>query len=129
MCDDAGGDRAAGGDGHSERVEDEIGFEVVAHRPADDPAAEDVLDTGQEEEALTGLDVLEIADPGPVRLRPFEVTVDEVRCRRPLRIADGRAWPAAFAVGASDAELAHQPGDPLLADSDPVAEAQLVIDP
>src|SRR6059058_4457465 len=52
MCDDAGGDRAAARDGHPERVEDKLGFEVVAHRPADDPAAEHVLDTGEEEEAL-----------------------------------------------------------------------------
>src|SRR5438093_13197575 len=111
MCHDAGGVSAASGDGHPERVEHEVGFQVVAHRPADDPAAEDVLDGGEEEEALAGLDVLEIADPEPVRLRAGEVAVDQVRCRRLLRIADSRAWPAAFAVGASDPELAHQSGD------------------
>ena len=37
--------------------------------------------------------------------------------------------PAALAVGAADAELAHQPGDALLADLDPVSELQLRVDP
>ena len=77
--DHAGSCRAAGADGHAERVEDELGAKVVAHRPADDPPAEDVLDDGEEEEALTGLDVFEVADPEPVRLRPCEVAVDQVR--------------------------------------------------
>ena len=104
--DHAGGVGAAGGDGHPERVEDELGLEVVAHRPADDPAAEDVLDGGEEEEALPGLDVLEVADPEPVRLRAGEVAVDEVRRRGALRVADRRPRPAALAVGAADARAA-----------------------
>src|SRR6266536_2653593 len=101
MRHDAGGGRAAAADCHPERVEHELGFEVVAHRPADDPAAEDVLDGGEEEVALPGLDVLQVADPEPVRLRTGEVAVDEVRRRRPLRVADGRVWLMAFAAGSS----------------------------
>jgi len=62
VCNHAGAVAAAGADRHPERVQDELGLEVVAHRPADDPAAVDVLDGGEEEEALPGLDVLEIAD-------------------------------------------------------------------
>src|SRR5947208_2164244 len=99
-------------DRHPERVQDELGLEVVAHRPADDPAAEDVLDGGEEEKALPGLDVLEVADPEPVRLRPGEVTVDEVGRRAPLGVPDSRPRAAAFAVGTTKAELAHQPSDP-----------------
>src|SRR5205823_5770529 len=116
MRDHAAGISATGGDRHPERVEDELGFEVVAHRPADDPTAEDVLDGGEEEEALPGLDVLEIADPEPVRLHTSELAVDEVRRRRPLRIRDGCPWPPARAVRTTQPELPHQPGDPLLAD-------------
>ncbi len=126
---DAGGVTAASGHGHSECVEDELALQIVAHRPADDPAAEDVLDDGEEEEALAGLDVLEVADPEPVPLRPSEVAVDEVRRRGPFRVTHGRTHPAATAVGATDAELAHQPSDPLLADPDAVAELQLRVDP
>src|SRR6476646_2232288 len=89
--DHAGGLLAADADRHPERVEHQLGFDVVAHGPADDPPAEDVLDGREEEEALPGLDVLEVADPEPVRLRTGEVAVDEVRRRVSLRIADGRA--------------------------------------
>ena len=129
MRNDAGGVSAASGHGHPERVEHELALEVVTHRPADDPAAEDVLDGGEEEEALPGLHVLEIAHPEPVRLRPREVAVDEVRRRVPLRVTHGRAHPAAAPVGAADAELTHQPGHALLADRDPVDELQLRVDP
>src|SRR6266576_2784198 len=129
MRNDAGGLTAASGHGHPERIEDELALEVVAHRPTDDPAAEDVLDGGEEEEALPGLDVLEVADPEPVRLRPGKVAVDEVRGRLALRVADGRAHPAATAVGATDPELTHQASDALLADPDAVAELQLGVDP
>ncbi len=126
---DHAGAAAAAADGHAERVEHELGFEVVTHRPADDPAAEDVLDGSEEEEALAGLDVLQVADPEPVRLRPGEVAVDEVGRRRPLRVADRRPRPALLAVGTAQAELAHQPGDALLADRDPIGQSQLGVDP
>ena len=129
MGDHAGGVLTADADCHPECVEDEVGFEVVAHRPADDPAAEDILDGSEEEEALTGLDVLEVADPEPVRLGAGEVAVDEVRRRVSLRIADRRLEAAAASVGAADAELPHQPSDALLADLDAIAEAQLGVDP
>jgi hypothetical protein len=87
------------------------------------------LDGREEEEALPGLDVLEVADPEPVRLRPREVAVDEIGRRVALRVADRRLEAAAAAVGATDPELPHQPGDPLLADPDPVDELQLGVDP
>ena len=122
MRNDAGGVTAASGHGHAECVKHELALEVVAHRPADDPAAEDVLDSGKEEEALPGLDVLEVAHPEPVWLRPCEVAVDEVRGRVTPRVAHGRAHPAATAVGATDTQLTHQSGNALLADRDPVAE-------
>jgi hypothetical protein len=83
----------------------------------------------REEEALAGLDVLEVADPEPVRLRSCEVAVDKVRGRVTPRVTHGRAHPGAAAVGTADAELPHQSGDSLLADRDPVAEPQLGIDP
>src|SRR5436190_18526400 len=94
VSDDAGAVCAAGANCHPERVEDELAAKVVAHRPADDPAAVDVLNRREEEEALSGLDVLEVADPEPVRLGTREGTVDEVRGRRPFGVAHGCAWPA-----------------------------------
>jgi hypothetical protein len=105
--DHAGAVVAAGADRHPERVQDELGFEVVAHRPADDPSAEDILDGGEEEEALAGLDVLQVADPQPVRLSASEAAVDEIGCRGPLWIADRRAWPATLAVSATQLQAPH----------------------
>ena len=121
----AGGVSAADGDGHAERVQHELGLQVVAHRPADDPAAEDVLDGGEEEEALPGLDVLEVADPEPAGLGPCEVAVDLVGRRVALRVADGRAHAATSTVGTTQAELPHQPGNAFLADREPVCELEL----
>src|SRR5207253_5740440 len=68
-------------------------------------------------------------DPEPVRLRPGEVAVDEVGRRRPLPVADRCPRPAPLAVGTAQAELAHQPGDALLADRDPIGQSQLGVDP
>lgn len=98
--DHAGAAFSARADRHPQCVEDEFGLEVVAHRPADDPPAEDVLDGGEEEEALPGLHVLEVADPEPVRLGPREVAVDEIRSRRPHRVSCGCARPSSATIGA-----------------------------
>jgi len=125
----AGGVDAASGDCHPERVQHELCLEVVAHRPADDAAAEDILDNREEEEALPGLDVLQVADPEPVGLRAGEVTVDEIRSRDAFRVADRRPRPTPPAVSATDPELAHQSGDTLLTNPDPVTEPKLGEDP
>ena len=77
---------------------------------------------------MPGLDVLDVADPEPVGLCAREVSVDEVWCRRAPGLADRGAWPAASSVCAFEAELAHQPGDTLLADTDAVSESELGLD-
>jgi hypothetical protein len=55
-------DRAFGGparlDGHLQRRDDELAAHMAIHRPADDPAAEEILHRGQVQPALTGLDLL-----------------------------------------------------------------------
>ena len=84
---------------------------------------------GEEEEALPSLDVLEVANPETVRLRAGEVAVDQIRRRGPLRIANRRPGPAPLTISAADPQLAHQPGDALLADLDPVCELELRVDP
>ena len=114
---------------HPQCVEDEFGLQVVAHRPADDPPAEDVLDGGEEEEPLPGLHVLEVADPEPVRLLAGKAPVDKIRGRRPDRVSCGCARPATAAVSTPQAVLAHQPGDAFAADQDALGEPQLGVDP
>ena len=79
-------------------------LEVVAHRPADDPPAEHVLDGSEEQEALPGLDVLEVAHPEPVGLGAGEVGGRPDRAPTALLgVADRRPWPATAAVSAAQA--------------------------
>jgi hypothetical protein len=56
-------------DCHSERGDGEFGTQVIAHRPADHFAGEQVEDHGQVEPALGGRDIGDIGQPdliGPV---------------------------------------------------------------
>ena len=55
--DDAGDGAAAGGDGHAEGVEDELGAHVVGHRVAEQPAGAEIEHRRQVQPALTGGDV------------------------------------------------------------------------
>jgi hypothetical protein len=79
------------GDRHAEGVEHELCGEILAHRPANDPTREDILDGGQKQESLAGLDVFDVAHPQPVGLAPAEVAIDQVRCRRAGRRRQTRA--------------------------------------
>jgi hypothetical protein len=54
------GERSAAGDGHLEGVHHESALHVIGHRPADDPAAEQVLDHGQVQPSFPGRDVGDI---------------------------------------------------------------------
>jgi len=100
----------ARGDGHAERVEHEFALEIGAHRPADNnPPRKRVLHGGKEEEALPGLDVLEVADPEPVGLASREAPVDEIGRGGAFGVADRRPRPAAATIDATQAELAHDP--------------------
>jgi len=63
---------------HLQRVEDELGAHVIGHRPAHDPAREDVLDSRQVEPALPGSEVGDVRDPEPIRALSRERAVDEV---------------------------------------------------
>ena len=47
-------------EGHVEGVENQLGSQVIGHRPADDPAAPDIHDDCQIEKARQGRDIGEI---------------------------------------------------------------------
>jgi hypothetical protein len=87
---DHAGRGSAPGDAHGDRVGDDFGFEVVAHAPADDPAREGVAHDGQEEVALARLDVGDLRTPLLIRPGRCEITLDEIRRRRRLGVADRR---------------------------------------
>ena len=57
VADDAGDRAAAGGDGHAEGVEDELGAHVVGHRVAEQPARAEIEHRRQVQPALAGRDV------------------------------------------------------------------------
>src|SRR5579862_657145 len=113
---DETGLRAAAGDRHLERVDDELRFEVGPHRPADDPAAVAVHHCREVEPALPGADVLDVGDPEPVRGGRDEVALDQVVGDPDAWHPDGRA-PVALRDEARDLLAPHQPLDPLAHDA------------
>src|SRR6266545_3255548 len=63
---------------HLQCVGDELGAQVVGHRPADDPAAVEVLDGDEVEPALPGAQVGDVGDPAAVRSAGGEVALEEI---------------------------------------------------
>jgi hypothetical protein len=60
--------------------QDQLGAQMVGHRPAHDPAGERVQDHGQVQPALVGALLGDVGHPQPVRLGRREVALDQVRC-------------------------------------------------
>ena len=58
-------------DGHLQRIEDDLGFHAVTHRPTDDPTREQVEQNRKIEPAFKRSDVGDIAGPHPIRCRNF----------------------------------------------------------
>jgi hypothetical protein len=80
--------RAALGERHLQRICDELGAHVIGHAPADDPAAEEVLDGDRVQPPLSGAQVGDVGDPDPVGRHGGERAIDEVN-RTPARRALG----------------------------------------
>ena len=95
---------------HVQGVQDEPGLLRGRGGPADDPTGEGVHDEGDVDDAGERGDVGEVGDPAAIRRVGDKVAVDQVR--RPGRgeVRD-RGDHSLAAIGAGDAELAHQPFD------------------
>jgi hypothetical protein len=104
------------GEGHPERVEDEIGAHVRCELPADDLAAVGVDDEREEDEAFPAAQIGEVRDPQLVAAGGAEVTLDQVGPPPRLEVGDRRPprLPASFRT--LDSVAAHQPFDPTTAD-------------
>ena len=50
-------------EGHVQGIQNQLGSQMVRHRPTDDPAAPDIHDDCQVEEARRGRDVGDVRDP------------------------------------------------------------------
>jgi hypothetical protein len=115
------------GDGHVQGVQDQLGAEVVGHRPADDPAGERVQDHGEVQPALTGALLGDVSDPQAVGSWWTELARDQIRGRCRGRVAASEPVGSA-AMDADDTAGAHEPSDTLAADSDVQPQAQLSVD-
>jgi hypothetical protein len=114
--------RAASGC-HVERVDDELGAEVVLHGPADDRAAACIEHDCEIQVTLHRRHVRDVSDPELVGARRAEVAVDEIRSGTTLLVTDGRRRLAPTSH-TFEARAAHQTSDALLAHL--VAELQQI---
>jgi hypothetical protein len=119
----------ATGDGHRDRVGDQLGFERVAHRSADQFTAVTVRHARQEQPALVSGDIRDVGHPLLVRPGGGEVPLEMVGRRRCSPIRDRGAHTLAASTSALDAQLAHQPGGSLLPDPDAPVDPQPGSDP
>jgi hypothetical protein len=68
-------------DRHVERVQDQLGAQVLSHGPAHNSQGEGVQDHREIQPALAGALLGDIGDPEPVGAGRLEVTLDEIRRR------------------------------------------------
>ncbi len=109
-----------------ERVDDELGTQVVLERPADNATRVAVDDDSEVEPALPTAQVGDVGDPEPVRRRWLEVALNQIVGDTHDRHPDRRAATAPL-HGPGNAFLAHQPLDPFAADTDTV-ELEVLVD-
>jgi hypothetical protein len=93
--------------------------------PANDHAREDVVDEGQVEEPLAGLQVGEIAHPELVRALGDEAPLDQVRGPRRGLVDDGEPAAPAAGLRAAETVAAHQSLDAAARHPDAVAIQRL----
>jgi hypothetical protein len=114
---DEPGARAAARDCHLECVDDELGLQVGAHRPADDPPRVAVHHRGEVEPALPAAHVLDVRAPEPIRSSGNELTLDEVVGDPDAGNAD-RCPPVALRHQTRKQLAPHQPLHPFATDPD-----------
>jgi hypothetical protein len=101
---------------------------VIGHRPADDPAAVEVLHRDEVEPALPGAQVGDVGDPAAVRCAGGEVAVEEI-IGDPHAGHPDRCCAPFLCDQAGEPGLAHQPLDALTADPFAVVEDEVGPDP
>ena len=107
-----GADRSAAPAGHLQRVDDQLGAQMVRDRPADDAAGVDVEDGGAVDPALAGAVLGDVGEPQLVRPVGTELPLHPVL---PHRLGGSRVAPAA-AVNTLQAGQAEQPPHPFVPD-------------
>src|SRR5256714_15094211 len=87
--------RAASLECHGEGGNGEFGAHMLAHRPADDLASEQVEDHGQVEPTFAGRDVGDIRQPDLIGPVGYEIPIQQVGGYRQGMLAVGRAYALA----------------------------------
>jgi hypothetical protein len=82
--------RAALGQGHVQRRQDEVRPEMGVHRPADNAPTPRIEHNGEKEEAGPGRHVRDVHHPEPVGARGRELPLDEIGRRPGPLVADRR---------------------------------------
>ena len=102
---------------HLERIENDLGFQVVGHRPSDYRTVKGIEDDRQVKKAGPGRHVCNIRNPQFIRGRNRKVPVDQIGRRASILVADRgtRSFATAYA---GQACFFHKPGDPLPAHMD-----------
>jgi hypothetical protein len=94
-------------EGHVQGIQNQLGSQMVCHRPADHLAAPDIHDDRQIEEARHGRNVGDVGDPQLVGAGGLEVAVHQIGRRPSLLVALRRDRTAAPAAGADQSGHAH----------------------
>ena len=103
-------------DGHPERLQRDRGVQRLAHGPSHDLAGVQIEDCGEDQPALAGAHVGQIAEPHRVRGRRLEAAPDRVGRDRAVVPAVGGAHPARQGRQAPQPGAPHRPGHPVAAD-------------
>jgi hypothetical protein len=114
-------------DRHLERVEHEIGAEMIRDLPADDHAGEHVEDERDVAPAFPCRGVGDVREPQLVGSLRTEVAAHQIRCPRRGRVRD-RCEALLAPLHASQAHLGHEPLHGAASDHEALA-AQLLVDP
>jgi len=96
---------------HVQRAEDELGPEVVGHRPADDPAAAGVQDDRQIEPPLPGRDIRHVRHPQPIWRHRAEGPLDEIGRGQGPPVTDRGPGLASPTGAARQSGQPHEPSD------------------
>lgn len=112
---------------HIERFENEVGTQMIGHRPTKDAPAVRIKDHGQIQKAAPGRDVRDVGDPQLIRFISAKLPIHEIWCRASISIADRRN--RAFTTrGPGNMTFSHQASDAFARNGDTFF-AQLDLNP
>src|SRR5579864_3263624 len=99
---------------HVQCIEHKLRLQVACHAPPDDAPAEHVEHHGEEQETGIRWDIGDVCDPKLVRRGCRKATLDEIRCRARILVAD-RCFIAFSPAGADKFAFTHQTSYALIA--------------